>query len=78
MKKLSLLIACFTLPVAAFAAESAPAAAASAAASTAGSHAAVQASKMRGSAMGACRQDAQDRNLTGEAFKTAVAECMKK
>jgi hypothetical protein len=81
MKKLSLLIACFTLPLAALAADGqaaqAPAQAATPVAKSASdSHAAVRKSKAISSRMGACRQDATARNLTGEEFKTAVATCM--
>ncbi|MEY4747816.1 MAG: hypothetical protein RIQ60_30 [Pseudomonadota bacterium] len=88
MNKLALLLACIALPVAAVAADAkadpkaagnpptnAPAPAAKP--KPIDSHAAVQASKQRGSNMGACREEATARGLTGDAYKAAIATCMK-
>jgi hypothetical protein len=83
MKKLSLLIACFTLPLAALAADGQPAqpaaqaSAAPVAKSASDSHAAVRNSKANSSRMSVCRLEAKSQNLMGEAFKAAVATCMK-
>jgi hypothetical protein len=82
MKKSLLLAACLVLPLAGFAADAkAPAgktaAAPAPAASAINSREAVQASKQRGSAMGACQQQATDKGLIGVERKTFLAACVK-
>jgi hypothetical protein len=82
MKKTLLLAAFLALPLATFAADAKPAAGHAAAApapaaSAISSREAVQASKQRGSAMGACQQKATDQKLTGEERKTFIATCVK-
>jgi hypothetical protein len=72
-KSLLVVVACLALPLATFAADTQPMPPASAASA----RAAVQASKHRGSAMGACQQKATDQKLVGEERKTFVATCMK-
>jgi hypothetical protein len=90
MKKSLLLVACLALPFACFAADgnqgtkkSAPATEHAASApnhkATPGeARAAAQASKNRGSKMGACRQEVSDQGLHGEEYKTALTACMQK
>jgi hypothetical protein len=72
-KSLLVVVACLALPLATFAADTKPAPAASAASA----REAVQASKQRGSAMGACQQKATDQKLVGEERKTFLVTCMK-
>jgi Skp family chaperone for outer membrane proteins len=74
-KSLLLVVACLALPLATFAADTKPARAP--AASAVNSREAVQASKQRGSAMGACQQKATDQKLVGEERKTFLVTCMK-
>jgi hypothetical protein len=89
MKKSLLLVACLALPLATFAADgkqaphkdkhgaaAASAAAPAPAASAIDSHAAVKASKMRGSANGACQKKATDQKLMGEERKSFMVKCM--
>jgi hypothetical protein len=85
MKKSLLLVACLALPLATFAADAkqapakgntATASAPAPAASAIDSHAAVKASKMRGSANGACQQKATDQKLMGEERKSFMVKCM--
>jgi hypothetical protein len=74
MKKSLLLAACLAMPLVSFAAAPAPV---DAAASAAAARGAVQASKVRGSAMGACQHKATEQKLLGEERKTFLAACMK-
>jgi hypothetical protein len=80
-KSLLLAVACLALPLATLAAEPkaipVKAAPAASAASAINSRNAVQASKQRSSAMGACQQQATDQKLMGAERKTFLAACMK-
>jgi hypothetical protein len=91
MKKSLLLVACLALPLVSFAADNKPAHAKGAsapahgksarapapAASSVSSREAVHASKMRGSANGACQKKATDQKLAGEERKAFMVTCMK-
>jgi hypothetical protein len=90
MKKSLLLAACLALPFAALAADGqheskkhAPkaenaASAAHPAASAGEARMAAQASKDRGSKMGACRKEVTDQGLQGAEYKAALSACMQK
>jgi hypothetical protein len=80
MKKTVLILACLALPLAALAADAKHHGAqpVASAASAVDNHAAIRASKARGSHMSTCRKEAVDRGLTGVELKTSLAECMKK
>jgi hypothetical protein len=91
MKKFLLIAACLALPLASFAADNKPAHAKGASApahakaarapapsaSSVSSREAVHASKMRGSANGACQKKATDQKLSGDERKAFMVTCMK-
>ena len=89
MNKSALILVCLAFPLAAWAADAKPtnkansksakpaAGAPATAASAVNSRAAVRASKARGSDMGACRKQAEDKGLRDVEVKQFMVTCMK-
>lgn len=89
MNKSLLAIACLTLPLAVFAAspaadtkQAAPAASAAASApaqvaAPVDARSAVRSAQQRGTKNAACRKEATDQGLSGQALKDAMVACMK-
>jgi hypothetical protein len=85
MNKTLLALACMAVPLAVVAAnpkadpKAAPAAASAAApaASAPDARTAVRSAQQRGSKNAACRKEAADKGLSGQAFKDAMLVCMK-